>query len=140
MADNQEKTLDLNAIDLEKGDTTNEGIRAIIYCVRRLKEAYGNTNFQATVQAQMQASGLIPPQQVQEERARSLEREESPRRDLSKEGQKSSPTRRRRSSPMANPRTRRREYRQRDDDEDLEVRDKEDSLGHSSDDVSPRRT
>ncbi len=140
MADYQETTFDINTINLEQDEASREGIRAVMFCAHRLREAYGNPNLQATVHEQMQTNGLIP--QVQEERARSLEREESPRRALSREGQKSSPTRRRRSISMTNTRLQRRERHRRDDDKDYEARDmeeKEDSLGHSDDDVLPRR-
>ena len=79
--------------------------------------------------------------EVQKERARSLERRELPKRDVSNEGQKSSPMRRRRSEVVGNPRQHARE-RSRDEAIDADVvQDKEsglDSRGHSDEDLPPR--
>ena len=71
MAGHQEKILDLNAIDFEQVEATNDGINAVKYCVYRLQEAMNSPNLQSIVEAQMKTCGLIP--QVQKERARSLE-------------------------------------------------------------------
>ena len=139
MFDSQQQDLDLNAINLYEDDASNEGMRAIRYLTSRLQEAQSNPNLRAIVHAQMHARALFPD--VQEERARSLEQRESPRREDSKEGQKSSPRRRRRSDAMGIPRPHARE-RQRDDANDANAtRDREsnsDSCGHFDEDIFPQ--
>ena len=83
-------------VDLNEDVASNEGMRAIRYYAHRLQEAQNNPNLRSTVQAQLQINNLIPL--AQEERTRSLERQESPSRrgrNFPQHGNAVSPPRRR---------------------------------------------
>ena len=96
MAEKNLQKLNLNAMDFANDDVTEEGTKAIRYLTSRLQEAQSNPRLCAIVHEQMQARALFP--QVQQERASSLERRESPTREGPNEDQRSSLERRRRSN------------------------------------------
>ena len=96
MVEQTPQRLNLNAMDFANDDVTDEGTKAIRSLCSRLQEAQSNPRLRAIVYKQMQARDLFP--QVPQERAFSLERRESPRREGPNEDQGSSPERRRRSN------------------------------------------
>ena len=96
MAEQTPQKLNLNAMDFANDDVTEEETKAIRYLTSRLQEAQSNPGLRAIVHEKMQARALFP--QVQQERASSLERRESPTREGPNEDQRSSPKRRRRSN------------------------------------------
>ena len=77
MAENQEIDLnDWQKLDLLQDEASIEGMRAIRYFSHKLHKAQSNPHLQIAVQAQLRSNNLLPS--AQEERTRSLERQESP--------------------------------------------------------------